>query len=309
MPILTGLGCCFRCAFCINVILGRKYRLRSSESITDEMVRLKSQYGANGFLFLDEDFCINRNRLTKFIDEVKEKDISFSGRIWTRVSYFRQDSFKKQVADLEKIGIRSIAMGAESGSQRILDYIKKDIKLDDITLAAKELAGLNITPRFSFITGMEGEKKEETIATYKLCRELVEVNPRVDIAGPFVFRYYPGSPIFNEMINKYNIHIPKDIDEWKKVLNSDGSITIDSEKWTWPGFSKYSESMHDYITTYVYILNKSEYRDKLIFKLMKKFILWRMSCGEHLYVLDYYLFKILKKSRSLFKKIKNRKGK
>jgi len=305
MPILTGLGCCFRCAFCINVILGRKYRLRSAESVVNEMKRLQSEYGANGFLFLDEDFCINRKRLAEFIDLVKEKGIDFSGRIWTRVSYFRQEAFRKTMRELEGIGIRSIAMGAESGSQKILDYIKKDIKLDDITFAAKELSGGKITPRFSFITGMEGEKKEDTIATYKLCRDLLAANPRVDIAGPFIFRYYPGSPIFAEMVEKYNIHIPQSIDEWRKALNDDGSLSIDSQQWTWPGFSRYSESMHDYITTYAYVLNKPFYREKTLFKILKKMILWRISCGEHLYVLDYYFFKILKKMRSLFKNLRH----
>lgn len=304
MPILTGLGCCFRCTFCVNVILKRPYRIRSAKSILEEIKRLQSRYGANAFLFLDEDFCINRKRLVEFIQLVKDEGIKFSARIWARVSYFKHEWFKNLIPEMEKIGISSIAMGAESGSQRMLDYISKDIKLDDIICAAKELSKVNITPRFSFIAGIAGEKKEETIATYKLCGELLRMNPRTDIAGPFTFRYYPGSPIFNRMIEEYNIKLPQSIEDWNGSLNNDGSLIVDVKRWTWPGFSKYTEIMYTYIDKYIYTLNRPVYRDKAIAGIIKKILLWRLARGEYFYMVDYYLFKFLKKTRGFVSRLK-----
>lgn len=303
MPILSGLGCCFKCAFCINVILGRRYRTRSAESIVGEMKRLQSSYGANAFLFLDEDFCIDKKRLAKFIQLVKDENIKFAGRIWSRVSYFKQDSFKKLVPEMEQIGIRSIAMGAESGSSRILDYLCKDIDPDDVVCAANELSKFDITSRVSFMVGFDGESKQETIASYKLCADLFRINPRTDIAGPFVFRYYPGSPIFNQMVKKYNLKVPQAITEWEGTLNDDGSLIVDTQQWTWPGFLKYTSSMCKYISLYTFLLNKPAYRNNFFIKIIKKLILWRLSNGEHFYSLDYYLIMFLKKIKKSISKL------
>jgi radical SAM superfamily enzyme YgiQ (UPF0313 family) len=267
------------------------------------MKRLQSRYGTNAFLFLDEDFCINRKRLAEFIELAKQEGLKFHGRIWTRVSYFRQGSFRQMIPKMEEAGICSIAMGAESGSQRVLDYIRKDIKKEDILLAAKELSATGMTPRFSFIAGMEGETRRETVSTYKLCGELLGMNPRTDIAGPFTFRYYPGSPIFSSMVEKYGIELPGSIEEWKGVLNADGSLRVDSKDWTWPGFSRYAESMNNYISLCSWRLNRPDSRTGLISRIMRKIILWRISTGEHLYAIDYYLFRFIKALKAIMRPV------
>lgn len=306
MPILTGLGCCFRCAFCINVILKRRYRTRSAEDIIQEIKRLQYYYDANAFLFLDEDFCIDKRRLSEFIQRVKDEKLKFYGRIWTRVSYFRQEGFLNLIPEMERIGIKSIAMGAESASQRILNYICKDIKCSDIVVATKELSKTQITPRLSFIVGIDGEKRKETAATYKMCAQLLKINPRTDIAGPFTFRYYPGSPIFQEMVKKYNITLPQHIEDWKDSLNDDGSLTVDSTDWTWPGFYKYSYSMNKYLTLYMYFLNHPGYRNNNLVKLIKKLVIWRLESGEYGYDFDYLFFQNIKKLRVFLKKLKEK---
>lgn len=303
MPIITGLGCCFRCSFCINVILKRRYRTQSARAIVDEIKRLQANYGANAFLFLDEDFCINKKRLKEFIQIVKDQKLEFSARIWTRVSYFKNESFRKLVPEMEKIGIKSIAMGAESGSQRMLDNIKKDIKCEDILCAAHELSNVSITPRFSFMVGLEDEKKDETVATYKLCGKLIKANARTDIAGPFIFRYYPGSPMFNRIIEKYNIQIPETIEQWESVLNVDGSLIVNTELWTWPGFKKYSKAMNDYITLCSNKLNTPDSRNRLATKVIKSMILWRLEYGHFLYSVDYYVLQFARKIKRFLKGI------
>ena len=302
MPILAGLGCCFKCRFCVNVILKRRYRLRSAKSIVEEIKRLQSKYDANAFLFLDEDFCINKKRLAEFIKLAKEENLEFSGRIWSRVSYFRQDSFIKMLPELEEIGIRSIAMGAESGSQKMLDYMKKDIKVDEIPLAAKKLNGTKIVSRFSFMVGMETESKKDTVDTYRMCVRLFSLNPLVDIAGPFLYRYYPGSAMFNEMAEKYNVKLPASIEEWNGVLNDDGSLILEEQPWLWPGFLKYYEAMRIYINFYTRVLTKRAYRDNPVFQVIKKFILFRISSGENLFIIDYHIFKSIKLFRKVLRK-------
>jgi len=94
MPIITGLGCCYRCSFCINVILKRRYRARTARAIVDEIKRLQTNYGANAFLFLDEDFCINKNRLKEFIQRLLARgyvslDKKGAIRLLSNIDFFR----------------------------------------------------------------------------------------------------------------------------------------------------------------------------------------------------------------------------
>ncbi|MFA5316761.1 MAG: cobalamin-dependent protein, partial [Dehalococcoidales bacterium] len=92
MPIITGLGCAYKCSFCINVILNRKYRYMEAEDIVDRIEYLQKEYGANFFQLLDEDFFINKKRTMDFIELVEKRGLKFYFRPWMRVSYFR-DSY------------------------------------------------------------------------------------------------------------------------------------------------------------------------------------------------------------------------
>jgi len=153
------------------------------------------------------------------------------------------------------------------------------------------------------MVGFDGESKQETTASYKLCADLFRINPHTDIAGPFVFRYYPGSPIFNQMVKKYNLRIPQSITEWRGALNDDGSLIVDSQQWTWPGFLKYTSSMCKYISMYSFLLNKPAYHNNFFIKIIKKLILWRLSNGGYFYVVDYYLIMFLKKIKKCISKL------
>ena len=219
MPVLTGLGCCYKCRFCINVILKRSYRYRPAATIIEEIKKLIKKYGANTFIFYDEDFFINKKRLLEFLDLVERENLKFFWRAWARVDYFNNKYIDRDlVLRLEKCGLRSIVMGGESGSQKVLDIIKKGIKVKNILHSAKMLDGTMITPRYSFIIGLEGEEKDDTKKTYKLCADLIDANQQVDIAGPFIFRYYPGSPIFDSIVKNYNIEIPQKVEDRKSVV-------------------------------------------------------------------------------------------
>lgn len=291
MPILTALGCCYKCNFCINVFLKRKYRFRPAQSIIDEIKRLQKEYGANAFILLDEDFPISKKRLIEFLDLIEKENLKFYWRIWGRVSYFRENYINEElVSRLERCGLRSIAMGAESGSQKILDMIKKQIKVQDILRSVKSLAGTKITARYSFIVGLENELREDTLATYALCADLIDVNPRVDIAGPFIFRYYPGSPIFDNIVRQYNVSLPQTLDQWSKYLSAEGFLKMEEMPWLWPDFERTVANLNKYID--IYAARKSSRR--YIWKLVRRLINWRIknSCLKfpyELYVFDSYL--------------------
>lgn len=233
MPVVTGLGCAYKCTFCINVILNRKYRFRTAEEIVDRIEFLQKAYGANFFQFLDEDFFINKKRIFDFMDLVEKKGLKFYFRPWLRVSYFKDNYISSDVAKrLESIGMVTAVMGAECGSQAILDKIHKQIKVEDIVEAAEVLKETNIIPKFSFMVGLPGETKGDILATYRLALKLKALNGRTDIAM-LSFAAYPGSPIYKEAANKYKLREPTSLEEWAKTDFSGylGFYSVQDKPW------------------------------------------------------------------------------
>lgn len=233
LPIVTGLGCAYKCTFCINVILNRKYRFRTAEEIVDRIEYLQKSYGANFFQFLDEDFFINKKRVFDFINLVENRGLKFYFRPWLRVSYFKDNYIALDVAKrLERIGMVTAVMGAECGSQAILDKIQKQIKVEDTVRAAEVLAKTNIIPKFSFMVGLPGETKRDILATYQLALKLKALNERTDIAI-LSFAAYPGSPIYSEAASKYKLEEPLSLAEWAKIDFSGylGFYSVQDKPW------------------------------------------------------------------------------
>lgn len=233
LPIVTGLGCAYKCTFCINVILNRKYRFKTAEEIVDRIEYLQNTYGAIFFQFLDEDFFLNKKRVFDFIELVEKRRLKFYFRPWLRVSYFKDNYISVDVARrLENIGMVTAVMGAESGSQGVLDKIRKQIKVEDTIRAAEILSKTNIIPRFSMMVGLPGETKEDILATYRLALHLKQIDERIEV--PVLnFVAYPGSFIYNEAIKKYNLEEPSTLAEWAKVDFSGhmGFYAVHSRPW------------------------------------------------------------------------------
>lgn len=290
MPIFTGHGCAYKCHFCINAFLKRKYRFRSARSIIDEVKKLMSKYGANAFVFLDEDFPISKNRLFELLDLIEQEKLKFYWRIWGRVSYFKEGYINQDVIKrLEKNGLRSYVMGAESGSQKVLDMIEKKITVAEILNSAKVLNGTKIFAKYSFIMGLEGETSEDAAATYRVCAQMVDVNPKVCIAPPLTFRYYPGSPIFDRITEKYKVKLPQRVEDWQGEVLHEGFIKIDDMPWIWPDFVETVKRMNQYLWFY-YILKNSP---KFVSKLLGRLVRWRLNVFYskfpwELYVYDLY---------------------
>jgi len=239
MPILTGLGCPYKCQFCINVILKRRYRHRSARSIVDEIKRLNEEYMANTFLFLDEDFFINKARILELVSICETENLHFNFRTWCRVDHFKESYLSVYLLKrLSNIGHMSLAMGAESASPEILIDLKKGITPEQIINSLKVIteSDKRIFPRYSFMVGLENETMSQIRETYRFCMKMKKINPEVDIAGPFIFRMYPGSPIFERIVEKHDINMPTSLESWAPHMKKDASA--DQMPWTPQEFQK-----------------------------------------------------------------------
>lgn len=295
MPILTGLGCPYRCQFCINVILKRRYRYRSARSIVDEIKRLKQEYRANTFLFLDEDFFINKKRIIDLVRICEAENLHFNFRAWCRVDHFKESYLNIELLKrLSEIGCFSLAMGGESASSEILVDLKKGITPEQIMNSLKVITAANkkrIFPRYSFIVGLENESMRQMQNTYRFCMEMKKINPSVDIAGPFIFRLYPGSPIFNRLVSKYQIKFPDSLESWNDYITGIGSFQ--KMPWTPIFFQKHKDVIEYYANHALKSPISMTFNLKAILSFVLRYLSqFRLRCFQFFFPAEYWAFSL-----------------
>ena len=122
------------------------------------------------------------------------------------------------------------------------------------------------------MVGLENENYKQIHDTYKLCLKMKKIKDDVDIAGPFPFRLYPGSPIYNRLVTKFSISAPTELTKWNDFLNND-STTYTEMPWAPAKFRKNFELILFYSNHAFTTISK----DTKIFKRLLKTILKTIS--------------------------------
>ena len=204
--IITGRGCPYECIFCANKMFGKKARLRSPENVVSEMELLAGKFGIANFLFVDDAFMIDLKRVTNICELMLQHGLKVS---WG--CSCRADQASKEIFSLMRSsGCRQVFMGLESGSQQMLDSIKKKMTVEEIAEGvrlAKEYIG---RVACGFIFGMPGDTMESIKETIKFARKL---NP--DYATFSICIPLPGSEVFDRALREGQIKEPAAL--WGKL--------------------------------------------------------------------------------------------
>jgi radical SAM superfamily enzyme YgiQ (UPF0313 family) len=233
--MLTGKGCPFRCTFCINALedfYDREYRGMTADRILDEIEYLMEKYDAKHFKFVDELFFVNRKRLMRFLDLVEERKLKFTWTANIRADYFTRTYVNEKVLQrVKNSGAVFLTMGVESGSQRMLDFMKKDMKVTSTIAAAESLASIGITGGFSFMYALPGETNDDIKETFRLIQRLYKIHPDSYIFGPAIFRPYPGNSLYDLCVEK-GFPEKKKLDDWDKTYERTwGFAEMEDYKW------------------------------------------------------------------------------
>ena len=122
-----------------------------------------------------------------------------------------------------KSGCDKLQCGGESGSNRILKFLRKGIKVKDIYNFVRRCKKFNITPLVAFMTGLPTETRKEQMETIRVIRDLLIIDPKVNINGPANFRPYPGGELYKFCVENYNLKLPNSLEEWATVKIMGGS--------------------------------------------------------------------------------------
>lgn len=224
--VLTSRGCPYGCAFCINSVIpeNRQWQSWSPERTIKEIKNLR-KLGVNKITFWDDCFFTQKERVLKILDLLEKEKIKIRWFANLRADHFNQNFVnEKFLKRLQNNGLTWISIGAESGSQRMLDLMNKGIKVKNLINAAEMIGKTKIIPNFSFMIGLPGETKEDILQTLNLMKTVQKLCPQVKFAGPQLYRPYPGSKFYDECLNS-GWKPPQTLEEWGKAIEKESMET------------------------------------------------------------------------------------
>ncbi len=170
-PISTTRGCPYLCTFCgSGVNMGHKLRSRSMGNVMDEMVMLYNDYGVREFHIIDDMFNFYKDRVFEFCQGIKDRnlDISYTFPNGLRLNQLDRESLQV----MKDTGAYAFTVGIESGSQRILDTMKKGLTLELIEEKVNLINAVGLEPSGFFIIGYPGETVDDINATIQFAKKL-----------------------------------------------------------------------------------------------------------------------------------------
>jgi anaerobic magnesium-protoporphyrin IX monomethyl ester cyclase len=206
--ISTTRGCPYKCNWCAKPIYGQTYDSFSPERVVNQIKDLKKKYSVDHIWITDDIFGLKPGWIKEFAAELKKYKIQVEYKCLTRPDLLlRGDTIK----DLKESGCKNIWIGAESGSQKILDAMDKGTTVEQIYEASKRVkeAGMDISFFIQF--GYTGETKEDINLTRKMICDCLPADIGVSVSYPL-----PGTLFYervkSELRNKTNWEDSDDLD-------------------------------------------------------------------------------------------------
>lgn len=214
LDYISSTGCFFRCAFCADpFVYKRSWTAIEPERIGRELELIQKESPFSDLNLQDETFFTYRKRSLAVADEFLTRDLNISWAATMRAdqgSRMESNDFKL----LAKSGLRRLLIGVESGSQEMMDWMQKDIKLEQVYEAAERCLENKISVIFPFIVGFPGETDANFKTSLKVAKELASMSRNFD-TPIFYFKPYPGSKITIDAV-KNGFKLPTTLEEWAK---------------------------------------------------------------------------------------------
>jgi radical SAM superfamily enzyme YgiQ (UPF0313 family) len=222
-PMYSAMGCPYNCSFCSSPAQYRHIRERYSpllpQEVADHIEYVHRQYDASYIYFIDDDSFVNLAHVEGVIDEILRRGIQVKiGFRGARINEILKmdDAY---LAKLAAAGTNILHIGAESGSQRMLDLMNKNCTVADILEVNRKLARhQEITAAYNWLIGLPGETPDELLATCRLILQLIRENPSAIMFSPNKYRPLPGTELY-PMAVSYGYCPPESLEDWAEVEN------------------------------------------------------------------------------------------
>lgn len=194
MSVNTMRGCPYTCKWCSRAVYGGTYRRRSPQLVAQEMKHIKDTYNPDMIWFVDDVFTIHHKWLTEFAEEVNKQDAIIPYEIISRADRLNEEVIKI----LKASGCFRVWVGAESGSQKIIDAMDRRVDVMQTRQMIRLAKQHGLEAGTFIMLGYPGETKQDIKETIE---HLVQSNPSqytITIAYPI-----KGTELYNEVKNEF----------------------------------------------------------------------------------------------------------
>lgn len=195
MNMVTTRGCPFHCNWCAKPIWGQRYHSRSPENVVAEMKWLKETYHPDHIWFADDILGLKPGWLPRFADALHAAGSLIPFKCLSRADLLTREG---EVDALARAGARTIWMGAESGSQKILDAMDKGTRVEQIHEATRRLKHAGIRVGFFLQFGYPGETREDVEMTIQLVRDCDPDDIGISVSYPM-----PGTKFYDAVRDQF----------------------------------------------------------------------------------------------------------
>ncbi|KKT44591.1 MAG: hypothetical protein UW35_C0047G0003 [Candidatus Collierbacteria bacterium GW2011_GWF2_44_15] len=188
--VFSSRGCPYRCVFCASSRFWNSTRFFSAKYVVDEIKYLYETYGVREIDFWDDLFIVSKDRIKEMVRLLRKENLlgklSYSCAVRSNLI---DDSMARL---LKRLNVKGVSMGLESGTPRILDYLKgHNINIKNHMKAIRIFKKYGVEPSASFIIGSPSETREEILQTFKFIKD-----SRLRGFGVYVLTPLPGTPIW-----------------------------------------------------------------------------------------------------------------
>jgi len=185
----------------------------SPDKAIDMIKETVTKFRLDGIWIRDDEFYISQKRTALICEGLIPLGIKWytSG---TRIDIFNRTS-DGQLLLYKKSGADTIKFGAESGSNRVLEFINKRITIQDTIAANLKCKKIDILPTYNLVAGFPTETLEETNQTIDLVLRIKRDNPKARFESIFLYTPFPGTPLWDVAMG-YGLKPPAKLEDWAK---------------------------------------------------------------------------------------------
>ena len=226
MTVSTQRGCPYTCKWCSTAVYGQSYRRRPANMVAEELKMLKTTYQPDSIWFVDDVFTVSHKWLKSFHEEVLKQDAVIPFECITRAERLNDEVLQL----LKEAGCFRIWIGAESGSQKIIDAMDRRVDVNTVKTAIQKTNALDMETGTFIMIGYPGEDISDIQQTVKYLKEANPTHFTITVAYPI-----KGTSLYNEVEDKITQK-----PEWETSTDRD----IDFKR-------TYSRKFYDYGVRYV----------------------------------------------------------
>lgn len=196
MTVSTQRGCPYTCKWCSTAVYGQSYRRRPASSVVEELAMLKRKYNPDAIWFVDDVFTVSHKWIRSFHEATMEK-----GNIVPFECITRAERLNDEILQLLKeAGCYRIWIGAESGSQKIIDAMDRRVDVNVVKSAIQKTNALGIETGTFIMLGYPGEDQKDITDTIRYLKAANPTHFTITVAYPI-----KGTSLYNEIEDKITV--------------------------------------------------------------------------------------------------------